>query len=166
MANKVMMIAAMSPGRIIGVNNGIPWKCRTDMQHFREKTLGRNIVMGRKTWESIGCVPLKGRQNYVLTSQTFRTTSSVRLIRSVGEVLEQVKDPVIIGGASLYEQFLEYTEEMYLTEIHSLFGISPNDKTTIFPDFPYTMWEWDLIDQDRECDIFHLTRMHSGMGAQ
>lgn len=112
-------IVAMSEDRVIGMNNSIPWSCPEDLQHFREYTLGKTVVMGRKTFESIS-KPLPDRSNIVVSRDSSWAYPGV-LRMSVEEVLElsssSSQEIVVIGGAEIYSAFLPYVDKMVISYI-------------------------------------------------
>ena len=119
---KISMIAAMTEDRVIGVKNSLPWKLPNDMKWFREKTMGKPIVMGRKTFESFGAKALPGRTNIIITrDESYQASDSV-VVHSIDEALKaagDVDEVMIIGGASFYEQMLPKADRLYLTFVHA-----------------------------------------------
>ncbi len=116
---QVYLIAAMAHNRVIGANNQIPWHLPEDLQHFKQLTLGDVIVMGRKTYESLGR-PLPGRRNVVITRQADLTIPGCEVVHGLEEVyarFKQEKHIWIIGGASLYQAALPVAARLYLTYI-------------------------------------------------
>ena len=113
------IIAAISSNQVIGYNQTIPWKIPEDIKYFRETTMGQTIVMGRKTYESIG-KPLLGRKNIVITS-SIKEIRGVQIINSPQELLKNIKniknEIFIIGGQKVYEEFLPFANKMHITEI-------------------------------------------------
>lgn len=111
-------IAAISKNNQIGINNQLPWHIPEDLQYFKKLTTGKTVIMGRKTYESIG-KPLPNRHNVVLTHQThFNVDSSVEVLHSLDDALslcKRLNEVFIIGGGQLYEAFLPYTDRLYLT---------------------------------------------------
>jgi dihydrofolate reductase len=114
----ISIIVAYAKGRVIGKNGSIPWHLPNDLQHFKRITSGHTIVMGRKTFESIGR-PLPKRRNVVLTSSTTFAWPGVEVIHHVDDVfaLANPGNIFIIGGENVYRQFLEVAECLYITEI-------------------------------------------------
>jgi len=115
----VSIIAAMSRNRIIGAAGIIPWSVPADMRRFRELTLGHTLIMGRKTFESIGR-PLQGRKNIILTRQADYCADGVHVSSSLEEALHLSKgdDEIFIcGGSEVYAQALPYAARIYLTQI-------------------------------------------------
>lgn len=111
----ISIIVAYAHGRVIGKNGRIPWHLPDDIQHFKRITSGHTIVMGRKTFESIGR-PLPQRRNIVLTSSTTLASPGVEVVHHKDDVLA-LDDVFIIGGESVYRQFLELAQWLYITEI-------------------------------------------------
>jgi dihydrofolate reductase len=111
----INIIVAYANHRVIGREGKIPWLLPDDLQHFKRITSGHTIVMGRKTYESIGH-PLPQRRNIVLTRHHELAGAGLEVVHSKEEVLT-LGDVFIIGGASLYRQFLEVAERLYITEV-------------------------------------------------
>lgn len=111
----ISIIVAYAHDRVIGCEGRIPWHLTDDLQHFKRITSGHTVVMGRKTYHSIGR-PLPQRRNIVLTSQHEFGGTDLEVVHSKEEVLA-LGDIFIIGGASLYSQFLEFTERLYITKV-------------------------------------------------
>lgn len=119
---KISMIAAMTEDRVIGIKNTLPWKLPNDMKWFRQNTMGKPIVMGRKTFESFGAKPLPGRINIIITrDENYQALDSI-VVHSIDEALKaagDVEEVMIIGGASFYEQMLPKADRLYLTFVHA-----------------------------------------------
>jgi dihydrofolate reductase len=119
---KISMIAAMTEDRVIGVKNTLPWKLPNDMQWFRQNTMGKPIIMGRKTFESFGAKALPGRTNIIITHDKSYQTSDSVVVHSIDDALKaagDVDEIMIIGGASFYEQMLPKADRLYLTFVHA-----------------------------------------------
>ncbi|MEM7277377.1 MAG: dihydrofolate reductase [Pseudomonadota bacterium] len=117
------MIAAVADNGIIGADNALPWHLPEDLQHFKRKTLGKCILMGRKTYESIGKA-LPARTNIVMTRDPDWQAEDATTVRSLKAAIALCKNEpelVIIGGAKVYEQSLAMTGTLYLTQIHKAF---------------------------------------------
>lgn len=128
----ISMIAAMANNRVIGLDNKMPWHLPADLQFFKRVTLGKPIIMGRKTFLSIGR-PLPGRLNIVLSRDKGLTIEGVTCVQTVEQALQLVKDEeevMIIGGATIYQQFLSVANRLYLTFI----DLEVKGDTT-FPDY-------------------------------
>lgn len=126
------MIAAMAADRVIGLDNKMPWHLPADLAFFKKVTLGKPVIMGRKTYQSIG-FPLPGRQNIVLSRDTTLRIEGVVCVQSMTQALALVEDAtevMIIGGASLYEKYLEQVDCLYLTFIELKVA-----GDTYFPDY-------------------------------
>ena len=137
----ISLIAAMAENRVIGINNQLPWKLPADMKWFKEKTMGKPIIMGRKTFESFGGKALPGRQNIIITKNRDYTVEGAIVVHSIDEALnvaEPKEEVMIIGGASFYEQMLPAANRFYLTIIHNNF-----EGDTSFP--PFEMNEWTEV---------------------
>lgn len=124
---RLAMIAAQSRNRVIGINNKLPWYLPEDLKYFKRVTLGKPIVMGRKTFESIGR-PLPGRTNIVITRNLDWEHPGVRVVHDLKEGLELaeslalidgVDEAVVIGGAEIYALCLPQAERLYLTQVHA-----------------------------------------------
>ena len=103
------MVVATDFNGVIGVGNELPWNIPAEMQHFKKETMGQNVLMGRKTWESIPekYRPLTGRNNIVLTSEPDSVMGCEQVVKSISAALSLYRDLTVIGGASIYEQFLD-----------------------------------------------------------
>jgi dihydrofolate reductase len=116
---KISMIAAMANDRIIGLDNKMPWHLPADLKFFKRVTLGKPVIMGRKTYQSIGR-PLPGRKNIVITRDINLKIEGVECVQTLEQatsVVGDVDEVMIIGGATIYEQFLAQTDRLYLTFI-------------------------------------------------
>ncbi len=143
---RISAICAMSENHVIGKNNQLPWHLPADLMHFKKITLGNPIVMGRKTYESIG-QPLPGRCNVVITSNMDYHAPGCVVVHSIKEALTTTKDNdeiFIIGGASLYQEMLPLTQRLYITLIHQQI-----EGDTFFPEFNKAEWqEIECVDHD------------------
>ncbi len=113
------MIAAMANNRVIGLDNKMPWHLPADLQHFKKITTGKPVIMGRKTFESIGR-PLPGRRNIIITRNSEYTAQGIEVVTTPEAALAlvcAVEEVMIIGGGNIYEQFLPKAERLYLTFI-------------------------------------------------
>src|SRR5690625_3501891 len=132
----ISMIIAMDENRVIGYNNDLPWHLPNDLKHFKKVTTGNTIVMGRKTYESIGRA-LPNRKNIIMTrDKTFKAEGCIT-VNSWDELKPYFNDNdvFIIGGAQLIEQFLPFIERLYITVIHHNF---PGD--TYLPKIDLNEW--------------------------
>lgn len=136
-AHRVALIAAVARNGVIGVENRLPWRLTDDMRRFRALTTGHTVVMGRRTWESIGA-PLPGRQNIVVTRGAPAPRPDVEFAPSFDAALAcaRLPDPVfVIGGEALYREALPRADLLYLTEIERDFT-----GDTRFPRFDRSCW--------------------------
>jgi len=119
----ISLIAAMASNRVIGINNTLPWHLPADFRHFKAVTMGKPILMGRKTYESIGR-PLPGRTNIIITNNPSYSAEGCSVVNSIEEALvltQNEEEVMIIGGASFYQQTLAFAQRIYLTIIHHNF---------------------------------------------
>lgn len=137
------MIVAMSNNRVIGVDNQLPWRIPEDLKHFKAKTLGKPVIMGRKTYESIGR-PLPGRLNLVVTRNSNWSAEGVQVYLSpelavdaaLKHAAEQRLDEVmIIGGAQLYQDLLPVVNKLYVTHVDVTI-----DGDAFFPEIDASIW--------------------------
>jgi len=137
-SKRVVMVAAVAENGVIGLGGDIPWSIPEDLKHFRETTKGNTVVMGRKTFESIGH-PLPYRTNIVVTRQVNWTADGVFVAGSVEESIELAQefdgDIMIIGGAQVYAAAMDHADVQILTEVHQ----SP-EGDTYYPDFERDGW--------------------------
>ncbi|GAA1372713.1 dihydrofolate reductase [Peribacillus frigoritolerans] len=137
----ISLIVAMDQNRVIGKNNKLPWHLPADLQYFKKVTMGHPIVMGRKTFESIGRV-LPGRENVIVTrNQEFKAEGCVVLhdIAQIKMFADNHEEEVfVIGGAEIFKEILPFTDRLYITEIHETF-----EGDTFFPEIDEN--EWDEI---------------------
>lgn len=113
------LIVAMAHNRVIGHNNTLPWHLPEDLKRFKALTMGHHIIMGRKTYESLGRL-LPGRTSVIVTRNPDYQVEGALVAHSVQAALALVKDddqPFLIGGAQLYEAGLKYATQIYLTEV-------------------------------------------------
>ncbi len=116
---KIAMIAAMANKRVIGKDNQMPWHLPEDLRHFKAMTLGKPVVMGRKTFESIGR-PLPGRHNIVISRQADLVIEGVSCVTSFEQALAlagDVEEVIVMGGGQLYQTLLPRADKLYLTQI-------------------------------------------------
>lgn len=140
---KISMIVAMAKQRVIGKDNTMPWHLPADFAWFKANTLGKPIIMGRKTHESIGR-PLPGRRNIVVSRNDAWQADGVETAINIDDALrlvEGVDEVVIIGGGSIYAACLDRTQRLYLTHIDA-----DIDGDTCFPDWG-NGWKMTHIEQ-------------------
>lgn len=138
MKPKVTLIAAMAQNRVIGRDNQLIWYLPEDLKHFKAKTMGHWVIMGRKTWESLPGV-LAGRQFVVVTNNRDYRAEGATVVHSLQEALELCLDdptPYIAGGAQLYAQALEVADAIELTLIRRYY-----EGDAFFPELDPTIWK-------------------------
>lgn len=116
---RIAMIAAMANNRVIGKDNQMPWHLPADLKHFKKVTLGKPVIMGRKTYQSIGKA-LPGRRNIVISRQGVALSADADWVQSIEQALALVQDEaevMIIGGAEIYRQVLPLADTLYITDI-------------------------------------------------
>lgn len=141
---KIAAIVAASMNRVIGKDNEIPWYLQADFKFFKKTTLNHHIIMGRKTFESIG-KPLPKRTNIVITRNPFFIASNVIVVNSLEAAFEAAEangeeKAFVIGGGTIYEQSLPYLDEVYYTEVKTTI-----DGDTFFPELNEKVWNYSKI---------------------
>ncbi|HHL72022.1 MAG TPA: type 3 dihydrofolate reductase [Bacteroidetes bacterium] len=138
----ISIIVAMAANRVIGKNNALPWRLPADLRFFKATTMGKPIIMGRKTYESIGR-PLPGRLNIVLSrNPDFRAgAGGCTVVPSLQDALDTARDSgaeeaFIIGGATLYAEALAHADRLYITFIDEAI-----DGDVFFPDIDFSHWQ-------------------------
>ncbi len=139
----ISAILAVSRNRVIGKNNDLPWHLPADMKYFMNTTRNHHIIMGRKTFESLG-KPLKNRVNIVLTRDLFYAASGIIVTHTMDEALQVAEDGgesevFIIGGAEIYRQSLPVLDKIYITEI----DLEVEGGDAFFDELNSDFWELD-----------------------
>lgn len=137
MDKQITLIAALGRNRAIGLDGRMPWHLPAELQHFKRTTMGKALVMGRKTWQAIGR-PLPGRQNIVISRNPVFEAAGIDVADSLIRAIEIARsgEVMIIGGGQLYEQALPLAGRMVLT----LIDIEP-EADTWFPEWDDNQWE-------------------------
>lgn len=149
---EIILVAAVAENRVIGVDGEMPWHLPEDLAHFKETTMGHPVIMGRRTYESIESTlggPLPGRTNVVLSRSNPEVPEEVYVVESIDEAISIVSDMgvdrcFVVGGATIYEQFLPFADRLVLTELEASY-----EGDTFFPEFDRTRWSIDSRD-DRD----------------
>jgi len=131
------LIAALARNRAIGRDNAMPWRLPEDLQRFKRLTLGHVVIMGRKTFESIGS-PLPGRDNIVITRARDWSPPGCAVVHSLDAALASVEsrgEAFVIGGAQIYALAMPLAQRLYLTEIERDFG-----GDAFFPEYDHSAW--------------------------
>ena len=154
---RVSLIWAMADNGVIGLDNGLPWRLPVDMKHFMTTTLGKPVVMGRKTLESMKS-PLPGRTNIVLTRDPSWQSDAVQVVRDLPAamalaeqqgLIDGVDEAMVIGGAEIYALALPIAERLYVTRVHA----QPAGDV-YFPPIDLTAWRL-LSQQQHQADERH-----------
>ena len=125
---RTALIVARADNGVIGVDNQIPWHLPCDLKYFKQVTMGKPVVMGRKTFESIGR-PLPGRTNVVITRNAIWSAPGTRVVGSLADALmlataqadlDGADEVMVIGGATLYREAIYQVDRMYVTQVHTL----------------------------------------------
>ena len=134
----ISLICAMDSNRLIGNNNEIPWHLPADLAFFKRTTMGKPIIMGRKTFESIG-KPLPGRSNIIVTRNSNLKFPGCDIVDSIEQAIKQYSDSdeiMVIGGTSVYQQTIGVADHIYMTQIHHDF-----QGDTWFPEISLRRWK-------------------------
>jgi dihydrofolate reductase len=140
---KLSLIVAQSKNRVIGNKNELPWRLPKDLQYFKRVTLGKPIIMGRKTYESIGR-PLPGRVNIVISSNVSLVIAGVSVVSSLKQAIEAAKaacleqgvdEMMVMGGAQVYQQALPLVDRLYITEVDAVI-----EGDAFFPEVDYSCY--------------------------
>ncbi len=141
---KIVLIAAFDQNRVVGINNKLPWHLPEDLKYFKRTTTGKAVVMGRKTYDSIGR-PLPNRTNIVITRNSDFSAPGVKVVNSLEAALELaegvnfingVDETMVIGGASIYQEALPKADRLYLTHVHAQVK-----GDAYFPSFDLSLWQ-------------------------
>lgn len=155
----VSIIAAMDRNRLIGNKNQLPWHLPADLAHFKRVTMGKPVIMGRKTFESIGR-PLPGRANIVLTGSADFCAEGVLVASTPEQALEHAagaEEAMVIGGSMIYQLFLPRADRLYLTYVEA-----SHEGDAWFPDFELEEWrviasEEHAADEKNPCAYSFVT---------
>ncbi len=134
---KLSIVVAMADNRVIGRGNRLPWHLPADLRHFKSLTMGKPVLMGRKTHDSIGRA-LPGRHNVVVTRQSGYMAKNCTVVNSIDSALAACSNDdeiMVIGGAELYRELLPLCETIYLTLVHGDF-----EGDTFFPEIAPEEW--------------------------
>jgi len=140
---KIVLIAAFAQNRVVGINNTLPWHLPEDLKYFKRTTSGKAIIMGRKTYDSIGR-PLPNRTNIVISRNRDFQADGVRVVASLEAAIElakevnyinDVQEVMVIGGASIYEAALPIADRLYLTHVHAEI-----EGDAYFPEVNFKQW--------------------------
>lgn len=146
----ISIIAAIGKNNELGKNNDLIWHLPNDLKFFKEMTVGKTIVMGYNTFKSLGRV-LPNRKHVVLSFENIEVPEGVQLYNNIEDVLKSIRgdEVFIIGGASIYKQFIDKADRIYLTEIEA----SCNDADVYFPVFNKDSYEMTVLASNSDNDI-------------
>jgi dihydrofolate reductase len=138
----ISFILAMDENRVIGKDNDLPWRLPADLAYFKRTTMGQPVIMGRKTYESIGR-PLPGRENIVVTRNKDFAVEGITVVYSLEEAFEQTKETeaFVIGGEQIFKEAISFASRLYITQIHHTF-----EGDTYFPAIPT---EWKIVSSEK-----------------
>jgi dihydrofolate reductase len=145
------IVVAISENRAIGKDNKLLWRLPKDLKHFKEITTGHTIIMGRKTYESVG-KPLPNRRNIIITRQAI-TIEGCEVVNSIDAAIDLCKDEqevFIVGGSEIYKQAMKLTDRIYLTIVHKQF-----EADSFFPEIDPKEWK-EVHREDHEPDEKNL----------
>lgn len=145
-------IAAVAQNGVIGNNNELIWRLPNDLKHFKHLTKGHTIIMGRKTWESIGATPLPHRRHIIITRNFDYEAEDAEVVSTIDEALELAKGDekvFVVGGGEIYKLAMPYINRMELTIVHHDF-----EGDTYFPEFNYANWK-EVASERHEADERH-----------
>jgi dihydrofolate reductase len=137
-APKLMMIVAMAKNRMIGKDNQMPWHLPDDLKYFKAQTLNKPVIMGRKTFESIGSRPLPNRRNLVISRNPDFSATGIEVYDSVEKALASASESpevVIMGGAQIYMQWIDKVDRLLITEVDA----AP-EGDAFFPEIDHQAW--------------------------
>lgn len=148
----IRIIVATDKNHGIGINNQLPWHLPEDLAHFKRTTSGHPIMMGRKTFDSIGR-PLPNRQNIVITRNADWSHAGVEAVTSIQDALALTEDKAtfVIGGAEIYQQALAFAKELIVTEIQQIYQCD-----AFFPEIDPTVWQ----EKSREYFVAESNQLH------
>ena len=136
----ISLIAAMAKNRTIGVDGGLPWHLKKDLQYFKQQTLGKPMVMGRKTFQSFGEKPLPKRPHIIITRDKNYKPQGVDVCHSLESALELAAgmsdEVMVIGGGEIYDLGMEIADKIELTRVHGTF-----EADTFFPEIDEEKWK-------------------------
>ena len=135
----ISIIVAIAENRAIGKNNDLLWHIPADLKRFKQITSGHTVIMGKRTWESLPRRPLPNRRNIVITDIPGEKIEGCEMVYSIEEAVAACtpgEENFIIGGASVYNQFLPNADRLYLTFVHKSF-----DADVFFPEIDFSQWK-------------------------
>lgn len=145
----INIIVAVASNNAIGKDGDLLWHISEDLKYFKQTTLNHIVVMGRKTWQALPFKPLKNRRNIIITNNKDFFVENAEIIHSIEDIKkynEEKEDLFIIGGGTIYKEFLPYTDKIYLTKVYKDF-----DADTFFPTIDKNKWK-EVFKSERKID--------------
>lgn len=160
MATSLSIVVAASENNVIGVRNELPWRLPDDLRRFKALTMGKPILMGRKTFESIGR-PLPGRTNLVVTRQQGWVATGCVVASSIAEAIERADAPevMVIGGAQIYAEVLPAVSTIHLTRVHTIIDGDAHFPTLTSDEWSESSKEYHAADE-RHAYAFTFVTLH------
>lgn len=159
---KLYHLVAVAQDGVIGKDNKLPWHFSADLKHFKKLTMANTIIMGRKTFESLGKKPLPGRENFVLSRGKGDDERGFYFFTSIEEALKNVRTPkaFIIGGAEVYHQTLNQIDGIYLTRIHASY-----EGDSFYPEVPahFKEREKETVQENPKIEFVYLENQNKKM---
>ncbi len=151
---RISLVVAAAENNVIGVAGGLPWKLPNDLKFFRDLTLGKPVIMGRKTFESIGRA-LPDRKNIVISRDEKTRCEGCTVVHSFEDAMEEAgrgdaHEAFVIGGGQLFEQVLPLADRIYLTRVHAVI-----EGDTLFPSLDADTWE-QVSREEHAADARHM----------
>ncbi len=150
--SKLSAIVAMTPERVIGKDNDLPWRLPEDLKMFKRTTAGHPVIMGRKTWDSLGKYkPLPGRQNIVITRDKAWSDEGAEVIYSIDNLQNldmQHEHVFVIGGAEIYSLFLPKLDELIVSHVYKTY-----DGDTQFPEFNKYFNKYEVLETYEDFEV-------------
>jgi len=144
----ISIIVAIAENNAIGKGNQLLWRMPADLKHFKNATTGHTVIMGRKTFDSVG-KPLPNRRNIVITRDTDLKIDGVEIVNTLEKAVSLCnndEEVFIVGGAEIYKMAMDRTDKIYLTVIHGVF-----DADTFFPEIDLEIWkETEIVDNNAD----------------
>ena len=144
----ISIIVAIAENNAIGKGNQLLWRMPADLKHFKNATTGHTVIMGRKTFDSVG-KPLPNRRNIVITRNTDLKIDGVEIVNTLEKAVSLCnndEEVFIVGGAEIYKMAMDRTDKIYLTVIHGVF-----DADTFFPEIELDIWkETEIVDNNAD----------------
>ena len=155
----INIIAAISLNNVIGSNGTIPWDIPEDLKHFKKITTGHVVIMGRKTFESLGSKALPNRTNIVISSDNSIASDEITVYTSIEDALMHLSDReevFLIGGYHIYKTGLPYADKLYLTVVNKYVK-----GDTVFPIYDQSEWKIDLKieSENKDCVFLEYSRI-------